>query len=104
MPRFDVFRNASKQTREDLPYLLDVQADLLADLATRVVVPLAKRTVVRSPLTRLNPVFTVENRQMIMLTTEIAGVPVAVLGEKVGSLAPHASEIIGAIDFLLTGV
>jgi toxin CcdB len=38
MGRFDVYRNARPGSR--FPLLLDVQADLLADLATRIVIPL----------------------------------------------------------------
>lgn len=102
MARFDVYRNSNKATRDEFPYLLDVQADLFADLRTRVVVPLMARTAVRAPMTRLNPVFTVDGKSVVMATTDIAGIPVSALGPKVGSLARHASTIIGAIDFLLT--
>jgi len=40
MAQFDVYRNAHPATRARVPYLLDVQSDLLETLATRVVVPL----------------------------------------------------------------
>ena len=40
MAQFDVYRNSSLDTRERIPYLLDIQHDLLSGLATRVVVPL----------------------------------------------------------------
>jgi toxin CcdB len=103
MARFDVHRNANKATRGDFPYLLDVQADVLAELRSRVVVPLMPRTALRAPMTRLNPVFTVEGKPMVMATTDIAGIPLAALGPTVASLAADASAIVGAIDFLLTG-
>lgn len=103
MARFDVYRNSNKARREAFPYLLDVQADLFADLSTRVVVPLMPRSAVRAPMTRLNPVFTLEGRSLVMATTDIAGVPLAVLGAKVGSFTRHAATVLGAIDFLLTG-
>jgi toxin CcdB len=103
MARFDVYRNANKASRGEFPYLLDVQADLFADLRTRVVVPLMPRSAVRAPMTRLNPVFTLEGKSLVMATTDIAGVPITVLGAKAGSLARHAATVLGAIDFLLTG-
>lgn len=103
MARFDVYRNSNKASRDEFPYLLDVQADLFSDLRSRVVVPLMARAAVRSPMTRLNPLFTVEGKPVVMATTDIAGVPVSALGAKAGNLARHASTIIGAIDFLLTG-
>lgn len=37
MAQFDVYRNPNPATRGDLPYLLDVQSDLMAGLATRKV-------------------------------------------------------------------
>ncbi|MDH5211807.1 MAG: CcdB family protein, partial [Betaproteobacteria bacterium] len=40
MARFDVYRNPNRKSRDRVPLLLDVQASLLEDLATRLVVPL----------------------------------------------------------------
>ena len=40
MAQFDVYRNTNSATRKSIPYVLDVQTDLLDTLATRVVVPL----------------------------------------------------------------
>ena len=103
MARHDVYRNASRQSSAEIPYLLDVQADLLKDLASRVVVPLVTLAALPKPMVRLNPVFTVDGRKVVMATTDIAGVPLAVLGPKVSSLAEESAAITGAIDFLLTG-
>ena len=103
MARFDVYRNANKATADDFPYLLDVQADLLADLRSRVVVPLIPQAAVARPMSRLNPAFTVQGKKVLMATTDVAGVPVAALGDKVAALAGESVAIIGAIDFLLTG-
>lgn len=104
MARFDVYRNANKATAEDFPYLLDVQADLFVDLRSRVVVPLIPQAAVARPMSRLNPAFTVQGKKVLMATTDVAGVPTAALGDKVTSLAGESAAIIGAIDFLLTGV
>ncbi len=103
MARFDVYRNANKATREDFPYLLDVQADLFRDLRTRVVVPLMPRAALRTPMARLNPSLTVEGKAYLMATTDLAGIPVSAIGSQVTSLEGEAATIIGAIDFLLTG-
>jgi toxin CcdB len=40
MAQFDVYRNKDPATRTEFPLLLDLQADLLSDLAIRVVAPL----------------------------------------------------------------
>ena len=42
MAQFDVHRNLNSASANAMPFLLDVQSDLLNGLATRVVVPLAK--------------------------------------------------------------
>ena len=103
MARFDVYRNANKATREAFPYLLDVQADLFSGLQSHVVVPLMRATTVRTPLARLSPAFVIEGKPVLMATTDMAGIPISALGEPVTNLADKRVEIVGAIDFLLTG-
>ena len=38
MAQFDVYRNTNPATRTRIPYLLDIQSDLLESISTRVVV------------------------------------------------------------------
>jgi toxin CcdB len=98
--QFDVYTNPNPNTNKAVPYLLDVQADILSSLETRVIVPL----VVESKTAKhLNPVFEVKNKRVAMSTAGIAGAPLSVLGEKVASLKDKRAEIIAAIDFLITG-
>ncbi|MBI5919956.1 MAG: CcdB family protein [Nitrosomonadales bacterium] len=104
MAQFDVYLNANPETRAAVPYLLDVQANLLDSLATRVVVPL--RVAAEMPLAakHLNPKFTLQGAPVVMSTAELAGVPKRSLGEKVHSLNDQRNEIIAAIDLLFTGI
>lgn len=105
MAQFDVHANPNAATARNIPYLLDVQADLLNGLATRVVVPLATlETVGHKPAQYLNPVFMVDGRKVVMLTQEMAGVPVKRLGTFLASLAESRSEIVRALDMVLSGV
>jgi toxin CcdB len=105
MAQFDVYRNPNPATRSRVPYLLDVQAELLASLATRIVVPLARPDAVGGkPAERLNPQFELEGRRLVMLTPELAGVPRRALGERVANLAPERGAIIAALDLALTGI
>ena len=68
MAQFDVYRNPNPATRARIPYLVDVQSELLAPLATRVVVPLCKPVVLKGRLAeRLNPVFQIEGRKVCLL-------------------------------------
>ena len=86
-----------------VPYLLDVQADLLDDLATRVVVPLIAASAMGKAIDHLNPQFQIGDETVIMSTAELAGVPMRAIGEKVGSLKDQRDEIIAALDFLFIG-
>ena len=105
MAQFDVYRNANPASRARIPYLLDVQSDLLDTLATRVVVPLCKPGILKSRLAEgLNPVFAVEGREVAMLTPEIAGVPAKALGEAIGNLSTQRGVIIAALDLVITGI
>ena len=105
MAQFDVYRNAHPASRARIPYLLDVQTDLLEVLATRVVVPLCKPEVLKGkPAEKLNPVFEVEGRRMVMLSPELAGVSRKALGERIANLAQRRDAIIAALDLVITGI
>lgn len=41
--QFDVYENENPASRQRFPYLLDVQAELLDSLGTRVIIPLVVR-------------------------------------------------------------
>lgn len=103
MARFDVYENPNPATKAEVPYLLDVQADLLDNLATRVVVPLIKLSAMGKAAQHLNPQFTINTEKLVMSTAELAGIPVSYLGEKAGTLKERRDEIIAALDFLLSG-
>ncbi len=103
MAQFDVYENPNEHTRKNVPYLLDLQADLLNSLATRVVAPLVSATAMDKPIDHLNPRFQIKRKTVYLSSAELAGVPVRTLGEKVGSLKDQRHVIIPALDFLFTG-
>ena len=104
MAQFDVYPNPEPSQKDKIPYLLEVQADLLQDLNTRVVAPLYDMDVANRPQVRgLTPVFEMGGRQVVMITPELAGVPSRRLPPKIGSLAQERSVIVAAIDLLFTG-
>jgi toxin CcdB len=102
MPQFGVYRD---RQRPKGALLLDVQSDLVADLDTRVVVPLvaAKNRRITS-VEILMPEFEVDGQPYLMLTPQLAGIPAADLGEQVCSLKDHRDAIVKAIDLLITGI
>ncbi len=104
MARFDIHVNPNRRSRARVPYLLDVQADMLADLATRLVVPLVLISEFGPPAKRLNPVFQIDKRDYVMATAEMAAISRKHLGPRERSLSAHSTEILNAIDFLISGI
>jgi toxin CcdB len=82
---------------------MSIAIHVLSGLKTRVVVPLLPLEQVQ-PMTRLNPIFDVEGGKFVMSTPEIAGVRTQDIGERVISLDHRRTEIIAALDYLLTGI
>lgn len=85
MARFDVYAN-----RSGAGFLLDVQADLIAQLNTRVAVPLIPLDLAPATADRLNPVFKVQGIDVSMVTQFIAAVSGSELTVPVATL--HAES------------
>ncbi|MBW8833455.1 MAG: CcdB family protein [Burkholderiales bacterium] len=98
MARFDVYANPA-----GTGYLLDVQADLLSQLNTRVVVPMPPRDLAPVPAARLNPEFEIQGVRCVLATQFMAAIPRSELKIVVTSLEREAGAILGAIDFLHQG-
>ncbi|WP_341646988.1 CcdB family protein [Thauera sp. SDU_THAU2] len=99
MARFGVYRHP-----EGVGYLLDVQADLLDHLNTRMVVPLLPLDRAPKPAKTLNPVFEVEGKEVSMVTQFMAAVPARMLTATVPGLEDRRAEITSALDLLFQGV
>jgi len=84
-------------------YVVDVQADLLTHLATRVVVPLLPEDVAPKPIDELNPAFDIRGKRHVLVTQAIASISGRELTRAVGSLAEHHDRITRALDILLVG-
>jgi toxin CcdB len=98
MARFDVYANKAVGG-----YLLDVQADLLSGLNTRMVVPLLPLKAAPKPAAQLNPAFEINGTAVSMVTQFMAAIPEAELKRHVASLDQHRETILAAIDFLHQG-
>src|SRR5262245_6863199 len=103
MAQFDVYKNNDPKSKQDVPYLLDVQASILDVLATRVVAPLRKPSSREAPLPRLNPLLEIKNGVYSLQIHELAAVKRAHLGPPVVNLVEQRDKIIAALDFLVVG-
>ena len=105
MSQFTVHRNTSSTNQDAIPYLLNVHSDLLDDLETRVVIPLYPASVLKGKLLRtLIPIFEIEGKEYVMMTPQLAGISKKLLGSVADELSEKRSEIIAALDLLITGI
>lgn len=105
MPQFAIYRNPNPATRSSVPLLLDVQSDLIAELATRVVVPLYTAAAMKgSVLKTLTPTFVIDGKTYVMVTPQLAGISRKQLGTQVATISDRRDEIIAALDMLITGI
>ncbi|HEX5394048.1 MAG TPA: CcdB family protein [Rhodocyclaceae bacterium] len=104
MARFDVYRNIGGH-QERVPFLLDVQSELLDRLDTRIVVPLRKRSADGdgAMIVGLTPELELDGEIYVMETSKLGAVPVRALRSKVASLNDQHDRIVAALDFLFQG-
>ena len=96
MARFDVYLGKRG-------YVLDVQADLLQAISTRIVVPLLPIGRSLEAARQLNPTFEVDGRPLRMFTQLVAAIPKSEIGAFKASLAQDADAITRALDIALRG-
>ena len=105
MHQFVAYRNQNASTSQQYPYLLDIQNDLLADLRSTVVIPLSPSDLVAGfRLSKLNPVVLIEGESYTLMTQDMAGITRRQLGSEGVDLAHFRSDILAAIDFLISEI
>lgn len=102
MSQFGVYRD---RVNPKGPLLLDVQSDLTAQLATRVVVPLYPlKGAARQRMTALTPELSINGDRYLMQTPRLAGIASRDIGDQIGDVADRRNDIISALDLLFTGI
>ncbi|WP_339801956.1 CcdB family protein [uncultured Marinobacter sp.] len=101
MAQFDVYPNPGKASQAHYPYLVDVQGDL----ATRIVIPLGKRSAFGDEsMQGLTPEITFGDQELLLITPQISSVPEKYLKTPIGSLSHFRDQIVGALDLAITGI
>ena len=98
MARYDVYRLLGEAT-----LVVDCQANLLENLATRFVAPLLPEVDAPCPMARLNPSFMIGGQTFVMATHLASAVPVKELDARVASLLHEQDAIANALDMLICG-
>jgi toxin CcdB len=98
--RFDVYRLPPGRPAG---FMVDVQSDFLADLPTRMVIPLLREPKLKNRIRDLNPAFEILGTTCVLLTQELASIRRGQLAKSVTSLSDQQDEINRALDLLFTG-
>ncbi|MBX3509427.1 MAG: CcdB family protein [Parvibaculum sp.] len=105
MAALDIHANPEPRTRGVVPYVVELQANLLSDLNTRLVAPLAPARLYQGVIPRLNPVIEIAGEPHVILTHHMAALPARLLAAPpVASAEAHRHDIIAAVDFLVSGI
>lgn len=105
MAQFDVYENPSKSSRSLYPYLVDIQSPYIAEIATRIVLPLGYMSLFKNQaMNKLTPVITYEDENLLLLTPQISSVPARLLNKPIGSLRHFREEIVKSLDFAIQGI
>lgn len=101
MARCDVYRISG----DGVPLVVDVQANLLDELSSRVVIPLVPASEASAEsLTRLKPVIGIDGEDYVLMTTDIGVLLRQQLGERITNIGDrHGDEVAIALDFLFAG-
>lgn len=103
--QFDVYANPSPRMRDQYPFVVDVQSDLLSALSTRLVMPLAVSNVVSEQVPRqLCPTFSVNGQALMLLPFQAAPLDKRNLKKKVMSLADRQHDVVAAMDAVFSGL
>jgi toxin CcdB len=105
MAQFRVYQNPRAAGRERIPFVLDVQSNVVEHLPTRMVIPLVRdRLFPERRVNRLNPGFVVNGQAVVLSPAEMGAVAAAALRESLADLSLQRGEIIAALDILFTGI
>jgi len=104
MAQWDVYPNPSVRSRDDIPYLVDLQSNLLDALPSRLVAPLARTRLAPEGVPRaLCPVFNIGGVSVVLLPHEAGPIEARLLKRPADSLLAHAHDVVAALDALVSG-
>lgn len=105
MTQYHAHKNRDPASQKVYPFVLEVQSSLLADLATRVVLPMRKlKDYPSQPITRLNPILKMDGVDYIVLAQQISVMPSKVIGVSQADFSNQQHIIVAAVDCVLSGL
>lgn len=105
MTQFHAYQNKNPESTGRYPYLVEIQSDFLSTLQTTVVIPTAPNSSTATvALSRLNPAITIHGESYTLMTQDIAGITGSQLGSSIVDIQAYRPEIMGALNFLMSGI
>jgi toxin CcdB len=83
---------------------IDLQANILSDLPSRIMPPLYPVKDMSWSIARLNSRFAIEREADVVATQRMAAIHVSEIGENVADLSEFQDTIVAATDFLFSGL
>lgn len=103
MSHYCIYKNYSL-TKNNYPFLLNIQSDLLSHIDTRLVIPLAPIGNFNNQLIKnVNMIIRIQSEDYIVLTQQMAAIPIGMIGDEIMVCEEQRHEILRCIDFLVTG-
>ncbi len=104
MEQFDILINKNIKSRNEVPFLINLQSDPMDLLATRIVAPLRETSKYSDQvLTKIHIPISINSTDYTIFISELASIPTNVIGEKVIHANFLRQECTDAIDLLFTG-
>jgi toxin CcdB len=103
MAQFDVYTNPMVEQRSRIPYWLDLQSDHIAQLGSRVIIPLRTLSSMGPRIEGLQPLVTVGKQELCADVPSIASFPARLLKTPHSSVATQRHDLITALDYLISG-
>lgn len=100
--QFDVFRNPSNRSRDDIPFVVVVQSHLLDALPTAIVAPMLHPSA-RKAYTQTSATVRFRGELLVASLAEIVAIDVRYLKIAEGNLIAYEDAIRRALDRLFTG-
>jgi toxin CcdB len=104
MRQFTLYKNQNPTSKAVYPFFIDIQHELLADLNTRVVIPLSPLELVEKSLERLTPVIQLNQIDYVLMTHLLTSVSKKQLSESVISVEGYRDVVLSALDMLVLGI
>lgn len=106
MSQYTVYRNTSPNSREQYPYFIGIQNELLSDIDSRVIMPISLLVNKNSQVKIITPVIEISNLKYVIMTKSITTLPKDRLKvSNIVCIKPEVhSSIVATMDLIISGI